>query len=302
MRSVLGIRVLCAVEVQGSFSGAATALGMTQSAVSQHIAALERQVGLELVLRGTRPTELTPAGGVLASHGQAVSARLTAAERDLDEVVGRGGRHLRLGSFPSALATFVPRAIARLRATIPEVTLSVTDDHMQGLLPRLRDRELDLAVVFSGDELPGTLADDLHVVPLFADPYQLLLPRNHRLARRDRDPILRDLREESWVGGGPHSTWFRLVRECCRAQGFEPRIALASDDYLAVQAFVAAGLGVAVLPGLAAARHLSGVRARALPAPLPVRHIGVAHPRGPFQPLAARAMVRILQESTSDRR
>ena len=79
-----------------------------------------------------------------------------------------------------------------------------------------------------------------------------MLPPGHRLARSGHDVTLTDLADETWVGGGPASAWFRIVRHTCRAAGFDPRVALTTDDSVAVQAFAAAGLGVAVIPGLAA--------------------------------------------------
>ncbi|MFN8193206.1 MAG: LysR family transcriptional regulator [Nocardioidaceae bacterium] len=302
MRSIPSLRALCSVATEGGFSSAAAALGITQSAVSQHVAALERQAGVALVVRGTRPVELTAAGLVLVAHGEALFGRLADAERDLDEVIGRGARLLRLGSFPTALATFVPRAVARLRAELPSATVSITDDHMQGLLPRLQRRELDVAVVFGSEPDLGGLGEGLVVSPLFSDRYRVLVPATHRLAGRDREPTLRDLRAEAWIGGGPRSSWFVPVRDACRAQGFEPRVHLVSDDYLAVQAFVAAGLGVAVVPGLAGARHISGVRVREVRGQAPARHVGVAHPSGPVVPVATAAFLRVVRGVTETRR
>ena len=292
------LRVLVAVEEAGSFSAAATTLGVSQSAVSQHIAALEQQVGATLVLRGSRPIELSRAGVLLAAHGRALVARLEAAEHDLAEVLGQADRRLRLGSVPTALASFVPPAIARLRRELPDLALSVTDDHMQGLLPRLRDRELDLAVGFGLTEQDHP---DLVVVPLFDDAYRVLLPAGHRLARATRDPTLVDLRDETWVGGAVRSTWFNIVRDSCRERGFEPRVGVVSDDHLAVQAFVAAGLGIAVVPGLAAIRRFRGVTARDVRGPRPVRQLVVAHPRDDFLPQAATRMTEILVRSTQVR-
>lgn len=303
MKQLPGIRALCAVASEGGFSAAARALGITQSAVSQHVAALERAAGAELVIRGTRPLELTQAGQVLAGHGDGVLSRLAAAERDLAEVLGRGDRRLRLGSFPTALATFVPRAVARFQDERPGVTVVITDDHMQGLLPRLQRRELDVAVVFASAEgLDGLGGDDLVSEPLFADRYRLLLPASHRLAGRELAPSLGDLHTETWVGGGARSTWFAPVREACLAQGFEPSVTVMSDDYLAVQAFVAAGLGIAVVPGLAAARHVAGVRVMDVRGQAPLRQIGVAFPAGPVVPAATAAFVRVMRAATESRR
>jgi len=296
---VRGIRALCEVASRGSYSAAADALDLTQSAVSQHLAALERETGLPLVERGTRPTALTEAGYVLARHGRAVIARLDAAAQELAEIAGRRAGRLRLGSFPTALTTFVPQALARLRTEHPTVVLSVVDDHMQGLLPRLVDGELDLAVIFDHETLPGSAPDGLRRIHLFDDTYQALLPAGHRLARRRRALRIADLAEEVWVGGRTDSAWFQIVRHACRASGFEPRASLASDDYRAVQAFVAAGLGIAVVPGLAARHAPPGVEVRVLGAGAPVRRICVAHVEDGFQPQVARAMTGILQEVTA---
>ena len=291
---VRGIRALCEVDARGSFSAAADALGLTQSAVSQHVAALEREAGLPLVERGTRPTELTEAGRVLVRHGTAIAARLDDAEQELGELAGHRSGRLRFGSFPTALTTFVPMALARLRHEHPAVVLSVVDDHMQGLLPRLADGTLDLAVVFDHEILPGG-TPVLHRVPLFDDTYRAVLPAGHRLTVR-RSVGLPDLAEEVWVGGHTGSAWFSIVRHSCRAAGFEPRTSLASDDYRAVQAFVAAGLGVAVIPALAVASTVPGVEVRPLRGAAPVRRISAAHPADRSPSPAALAMIGILRD------
>jgi DNA-binding transcriptional LysR family regulator len=292
---VRGIRALCEIGARGSFSAAAEALGLTQSAVSQHVAALEREASLPLVERGTRPTELTEAGRVLVRHGTAITAHLDDAEQELGELAGHRSGRLRFGSFPTALTTFVPTALARLRREHPAVVLTVVDDHLQGLLPRLTDGTLDLAVVFDHKILP-TGAPVLRRVPLFDDTYRAVLPAGHRLARRRAAVGLSDLAEEVWVGGHTGSAWFSIVRHSCRAAGFEPRTSLASDDYRAVQAFVAAGLGVAVIPGLAVATTVPGVEVRKLRGDAPVRRISVAHPTDGFLSPAVRAMTDILQD------
>lgn len=295
---VRAIRVLCVVAEEGSFSAAARSLGMTQSAVSQHVAALEREAGLPLVDRGTRPLELTEAGAVLVRHGRMVTAQLDDAEQALAEISGRRAGRLRLGSFPTALTTFVPDGLARLRTANPDLVLTVVDDHMQGLLPRLGSGELDLAVVYENPLLPGAALGRLTRVPLFDDPYRVVLPADHRLARRRKRLTLADLAEEVWVGGRPGSAWFRILLHACRGAGFEPRMLLTTDDYRAVHAFVAAGLGIGVVPGLAAAHPPAGVAVRNLDTGGPVRRIAVAHPPGePVAPPVG-TMTRILREVT----
>ena len=295
---VRGIRVLCEVAARGSFSSAAQALGLTQSAVSQHVAALERQAGLPLIERGTRPAELTQAGAALVRHGTAITARLDSAEQELAEIAGRRAGRLRFGSVPTALTTFVPAALARLRSQQPAITLTVVDDHMQGLLPRLADGELDLAVIYDHQVLPEITNAALGRVYLFDDAFQVVLPRGHRLARSGAALDLSALAEEAWVGGRAGSAWFRIVRQACRAAGFDPRVALTSDDYRAVQAFAAAGLGVAVIPGLAVAQTVPGVEVRKLQTSAPTRRICAVHPDDSFQPPAVRTMITILETIT----
>ena len=295
---VRGIRVLCEIAAHGSFSAAAAAMGLTQSAVSQHLAGLERQTGLALVERGTRPTALTDAGHALVRHGRAINARLDSAEQELAEIAGRRGGRLRFGSFPTALTTFVPAAIAKLRSEQPATALTVVDDHLQELLPRLSDGELDLAVVYDHDALRDFARFEGGQVHLFDDTFQAVLPRGHRSASGGGAVDLTDLADEVWVGGRPGSAWFTIVRHSCRAAGFDPRVSLTSDDYRAVQAFVAAGLGVAVIPGLAVARASAGVEVRQLRVGAPVRRISVAYPDTAFQPPVVHAMIAILERVT----
>ena len=248
------------------------------------------------------PGAATPAGHVLAEHARAVTARLDAAERDLVDVLGQQARRLRLGSVPTALASFVPGAIARLRAERPDLTLTVVDDHVQGLLPRLRERELDLAVVFTAPE-SGDLGPDLGDGPAVRrTPTGSWCPTATASPGPSRTRRLRDLRDESWVGGAGGSTWFRVVRDACRAQGFEPRVGVVSDDHVAVQAFVAAGLGVAVVPGLAAALRVRGVTARDVRGPGPVRQLAVALPVSDYRTDATTRMTELLQRATRGRR
>ena len=211
-----------------------------------------------LIERGTRPVELTEGGHALVRHATGIFARLDGAEQELGEIAHRRRARLRFGSFPTALATFVPPAFARFRRKQPDVLLTVVDDHLQRLLPRLEAGELDLALIYESDALPEVAARDLVRTPLLEDVYRVVLPPRHRLAKR-RALELADLADEPWIGGSPTSAWFRIVRDAC---GFTPAVEYATDDYSAVQALVAAGLGVSVIPGLAVAHALPGVEVR----------------------------------------
>ena len=297
MLDVRRLRVLSEVAAQGSFSAAGHALTLTQSAVSQHIAALEREVGQALVERGTRPLQLTDAGYALTRHATGIFARLDGAEQELEEIAGRRHGRLRFGSFPTALGTFVPAAFAHFRERHPEVVLFVIDDHLQRLVPRLEAGELDLALIYEHDALPDVAARDLVRVPLFEDPFKAVLPEDHRLAGRDEPLALTDLAGETWIGGGPASAWYRIVREACATAGFTPEARFTTDDAVAVQALVAAGLGVAVIPGLPLTRPLAGVAVRRLQPGGPARRISVARPRDAYRGPAVAAMVEALEHA-----
>ena len=294
MLDVRRLQVLIELDARGSFSAAADALHLTQSAVSQHVAALEREVGLPLVERSTRPIGLTEAGHTLLRHARVVLARLDDAEQELAQIAGRWRGRLRLGSFPTALTTFVPTAVTRFKEHHPEVTLTVIDDHLQRLLPRLEHGELDLALIYDHDALTHKPGDDLDRLHLLDDRFHAVLPAQHKLARHRRAIKLEQLAGETWVGGGPTSSWFQIVRNSCHQAGFEPTVAFTTDDYLAVQAFAAAGAGVSVIPGLAVQHPLPGVQIRTLASP-PVRQISVARPAHGFRSPASLTMLAALK-------
>lgn len=191
----------------------------------------------------------------------------------------------------------MPAALARFRRERPSTTLSVVDDHLQRLLPRLDDGELDLALVYEHPALDTRTTRDLERVALLVDEFRLVLPAGHRLAGGPV-PDLQALAGESWIGGMPGSAWFRIVQESCRAAGFVPRVGYAADDYAAVLAFVAAGLGVAVVPGLAAARPMAGTVVVRVRAGAPARRILAVRPRDALSTESSRLMLEALAAST----
>ena len=154
MLDVKRLRILREVAQQGSFSAAADALYLSQSAVSQQIATLEREVGMQLLDRTREGPKLTDAGRVLVSHAEAAIARLDEAERELAAIAGLEGGELRLASFPSASATVLTEAVSIFHRRHPEVRLSVADAEPEESLPRLRAGELDLALTFDYPSVP----------------------------------------------------------------------------------------------------------------------------------------------------
>jgi DNA-binding transcriptional LysR family regulator len=292
MLELRGMRALHEVAARGSLSAAANSLDYTQPAISQQIAALEREVGLKLLERGTRPIRLTEAGVALVAHAEAVLARLGDAHRELEEIKGLRKGRLRLASYPTALATLVPRALAIFTDRHPEVEVSVVDDHLEGVIERLARWELDLGLIYEHEALPEPEVE-LDPTHLLDEPFELVLPKGHRFASRSA-VRLEQLRGESWIGG--IGAYHRILLRSCQKVGFEPRLAYRTDDYRAVQAFVAAGLGVAILPRLALALMPPELKRVAIRPRPPVRRISVARPAKSFRSPAADTMTRVLTE------
>src|SRR4051794_20228145 len=294
MIDVRRLRVLSEVAERGSFSAAAEALTLTQSAVSQHIAALEREVGVGLVERGTRPVQLSDAGVALTRAASAIFARLDGAEQELAEIAGRRHGRLRFGTFPAALATLMPSAFAHFRREHPDVHLTVVDDHLQRLITRLDTGELDLALIYEHEALRDISARDLDRTPLLDDAFQAVLPAGHPLARRRR-LALSDLAGQPWIGGSLNSAWYRIVTHACREAGFIPDAAFASDDYMAVQALVASGFGVSTIPRLAVMHPLPGVVVRELAKGAFHRQVLAALPRDGYRGATVTTMLESLR-------
>src|SRR3954464_13287420 len=181
MLDVRRLRVLREGAAQGSFPAAAEALSYTQSAVSQQIAALEREAGSQLVERSARGVTLTDAGRRPASHADVILARLADAEEELHAIAGLRGGRLRLAAFPSACATLMPLAVARFRERHPGVDLSLCPAEPPEGLRMLRGGGCDVALSITATFDQHTDAD-IDVVELLDDPMHINLPREHALS------------------------------------------------------------------------------------------------------------------------
>ena len=231
---------------QQSFSRAAVALSLTQPAVSQQIRALEVGLGERLIERGRGSFALTAAGELLLGHADALHARLNLAETQLGEAVGESRRQLRVGAFPSALATLVPDAIARLRAE-SELQLSAMQGTTEQLVAAVRDGRVHLALCFQdGAELrreyDGTCRTDVLEEPMLAT-----FSLHHRLGGRKRIRLV-ELADEPWLA----ATRDGLIVRACRSAGFEPRLAFLTDDPLAINSIIRGGLAVSLTSELLA--------------------------------------------------
>jgi DNA-binding transcriptional LysR family regulator len=297
MLDVRRMRVLREVAAQGSFSAAAEQLAYTQSAVSQQIATLERETGTTLVERGSRGVRLTDAGRALVEHTDVILARLADAEAELDAIAGLRAGRLRIVSFPSAGATVMPPAIARFRAAHPAVELTLWPAEPADGMAMVRAGEADIALTVEPPDACNIPVDGIERTTLLEDPMFAMLPAGHPLARRRR-LSLGDLAAESWIIGSSAGTCpdAQIVLGACRGAGFEPHVAFQSDDYLAIQGFVAAGVGVSLIPDLALVTVREDVVVRSLGAGRPSRLIVAATLADGWASPARQAMLAMLRE------
>jgi DNA-binding transcriptional LysR family regulator len=285
------MRVLREVAVRGSFSAAAEALSFTQSAVSQQIAALEREAGTMLVQRNARGVRLTEAGEAVVRHADAILARLDEAEAELEAIAGLRGGRLRMAAFESGAASLMPPAIAAFRAQHPEVELSLILAEPEDSAPLLKSGELDLALGFDS-RIRGEV-DGIARRHLLSDPMFLVLPADHPLVHK-RNLRLADLADDAWIAGTSDCECNRLINRACAIAGFEPRIAFQTDDYTAMQGFVAAGVGVSLIAELGLTSVREDVAVRGLGRDTPEREVYAATAIDAYRTPATEAMLGIL--------
>lgn len=263
------LRVLAAVAREGSVTGAARALHYAQPSVSHHLARLEAEVGVPLTERHGRGVRLTAAGRLLAARAEEILGRVGAAREELDALVSLSAGRVRLAAFPSALATLVPDVVGRLAHEHPGLGVGLVEAEPPEALDALRRGAVDVALVFEHDRSPldtdglravPVLAEELFLVRPGADPYPGAHddtrddPKSEAAASSAEGPAdLAPLADAAWIAGCERCR-ADLVGRCERA-GFTPRVAFETDDYVAVQALVASGVGVSLLPALALRAH-----------------------------------------------
>jgi DNA-binding transcriptional LysR family regulator len=235
---------------------------------------------------------LTGAGQLLVRHTEVILNRLAIAEADLEDLLDVRRGHLRLGAFPSAFVDLVSRALARFGTRHPNVEVSLSAVTLEHAVRRLEDGELDLAVTFEYDLGPSPTREAPPRVHLLDDPMYLVLGRDHPLARRP-ELALEDLHDERWVlftHGGAAS---KLLHRAFSGAGYEPRVALETDDLLAVQGLVAAAVGITLVPGMALPALRRDLEVRALGPSLPLRQVFALWPTSGLSP-SAEAMLAVL--------
>ncbi|TDD17158.1 LysR family transcriptional regulator [Nonomuraea diastatica] len=289
MLDVTRLHVLLAVARTGSLTAAARELHYSQPSVSHHLAKLEAETGAKLIQRAGRGIRLTDAGRLLAGRAAEIIGRLDATSEELAAHVGLRTGRVRLAAFPSALGTFIPKAAGLLAAAHPGLRLELTETEPPEALRLLRAGRADVAVMFRYDD---TAPEDngLHMIHLFDD-------LSYLVSSTPAGGLHSDLAEHAdspWIAGCDRCRSHLL--DICDKAGFAPRISFTSDDIVAVQALVAAGLGLTLLPGLALTAHRHpGVHVAEVPGS--TRHVYAAVYGEPPHPPATEALVKALRAS-----
>jgi DNA-binding transcriptional LysR family regulator len=288
MLSVTHLRVLEAVARHGSVTAAAKELHYSQPSVSHHLARLEADTGAKLLQRVGRGIRLTPEGELLARRATEILGRLDAASVELAARVGLRTGRVRLAGFQTVLSTLVPKAATELSRMHPGIELNLVDAHPADGLAMLRSGRVDIALIFRNADTPPDEADGFRLTHLLDDPLYLISDRPRQRLENHRD--------SAWVGGCERCRAATIT--ACRRAGFSPRIAFTCDDTVIAQAVVAAGMGVAIVNGLALHAHRApGVHAT--PLTESPRQIYAAVYGDPPDPPATSALIEILESTAS---
>jgi DNA-binding transcriptional LysR family regulator len=295
--SVTGLRVLRTVAAKGSFTAAAESLGYTQSAVSRQVAALESAAGAPLFERNARGVRATDAGRVLLRHADALLDEVDAARRELQGVTVRSGGRLRLGAFPTASAALLPRTLAAFRAAHSDVETSLREGGSSSQIRRLLSGSADVAVLGVLPEGRPTRDRRLTVEHLLDDPLLLAVGRAHPLAR-SRTVDLDDLASEGWIAASSKASDTMLG--AWQWADWQPQVEFVAREWTAKLGLVAAGLGVTLVPGLAANAVRPDVAVVRIRSERPVsREVSVATRTGEGHPLVP-AFVDLLHDAAAE--
>lgn len=285
------LHILRTLREQGTVTATAEALRMTPSAVSQQLTNLARQLGVPLLEAQGRRVRLTDAARLVLRHAEAVFEQLERADAELSAYAHGEVGEVRVGAFSTAVPALVVPAVRALRASHPGVSVRVREAEAGEAYELLAGGEVDLALSLAA-QAPEVGDGRFTRVELLADPLDVALPRGHELAAV-RGLRLADLAGESWIFGGS-GPWSDITRGACEAAGFSPRQGHSAAGWTAILAMVEAGMGVALVPRMAAVGR-DGVVMRELGEDRPVRHVVAAVRRGSEEGVAVGRVLTALE-------
>ncbi|MEV5721133.1 LysR family transcriptional regulator [Amycolatopsis mediterranei] len=279
----------------GSFTAAATALGISQPAVSQHIARLEQEVGMQLLDRAGRGMRITYPGKVLLHHTEGLLNHLREATRELSALAQPDGGEVRMVTFPSAAATIVPPVVAAFRQALPKAKVLLSEADPAVALPRLLAGDADLALVYDYPSFSEPRDPRLRWEVVADDRMAVVLPAGHPFAAATAVPLAA-LAGEHWIAPNPCPCLDAFL-SACRGARFSPDIVSMSNDYAAMIGLVSARVGVAVVPRIMALAALpAAVVLRPLCEARISRNIAAVTRTAGYQPPATQRLVATLHE------
>ncbi|MEW2166204.1 LysR substrate-binding domain-containing protein [Streptomyces sp. NPDC007084] len=288
------LEILRTLRERGTVTATAQALRMTPSAVSQQLTNLARQLGVTLLEASGRRVRLTDAAHLVLRHAETVFEQLERADAELAAYTHGEAGTVRVGAFSTAVPALVVPAVRLLRERRPGVTVQVREAEAAQAYELLGAGEVDLALSLAA-HAPTATDPRFTRVPLLADPLDLALPHGHPLAEA---PVVRlaDFARDPWIFGGS-GPWSDITRAACETAGFSPHQAHSAAGWTAILAMVEAGMGIALIPRLAAIPR-TGVTMRPLTDPRPHRHVIAAVRRGAEHRTPSGTLLTALRETS----
>lgn len=284
MLSVWRLQLLREVSRRGTIKAAASAMSLTPPAVSQQLAILKRETGVDLLERSGRRVRLTEAGQLLVEYADTITGEIAAAEAALASLQHSMTGTLRVAAFPTAARAVMPVVMTALSRRHPGLRVTLQDLEANESFTALRMDEIDIAIVDEYDEEEQVAGGGLEVHDFLYDPLFLVLP----LDQWPSSPVpLTQLQDAFWIMARQSSQFCQVTLSACRTAGFEPRIRSHCKDFTVIMALVEAGLGVSILSSLAL--YDRPVRARVFPTnpPLARRIAAVIRPERRRHPALA---------------
>jgi DNA-binding transcriptional LysR family regulator len=269
MIDVRKLRLLASLQRQGTIAAVADEMHLSAPGVSMQLTAFEKELGVQLTQRHGRGVKLTAAGEALASHGHDILDRLSLAELELESLrAGTVGQYT-LTAFPSAARTFVAESCRRIRHDDGSaLDVRMTTAEPDSALAALASGNADLAVIHSYSNVPRDLPGGLDSRHLGSEPVFLAVPTQSRRSGSRQTVDLADYATTPWIAPTDDVTCFNMMERACGLAGFRPRIMAESMDFAVQLEFVAAGVGVALVPALTVANLPAGVELVELLAPV----------------------------------
>jgi DNA-binding transcriptional LysR family regulator len=280
MLDVRRLRLLRELRDRGTVAAVADAFTYTPSAVSQQLAALEREAGVPLTEKVGRVLRLTDAGRTLADHADDVLARLERAEAELAAASGAVRGHVRVAAFQTAARSLVVPVMRPLADRHAGLRVELDEMEAEDALAPLRAGDLDIAVAEEYEQAPRQRHPGIERVDIGTDRIVLALPKDHPLAADGKPVRLARLAGEFWCGTREGTRFADLLVRACRAAGFEPDVRHRANDVALLAELAADGHGVALVPALGRPELNPGVAIRTIAGARIDRRIFAAIRRG----------------------